>query len=225
MPTNGTFAQYLAIDADRIVNKPPHLTFEQAAALPLGGLTAYRVLVSKCKVRAGEKVLISGIGGGVALFAFQFAMAYGAEVYVTSSSDEKIQKAIALGAKGGINYTTTNWHKTLLKQTGGFDIVIDSAAGDGFHKLIYVCKPGGRIGLYGGTRGMITNLSPQVVFWKQLEIYGSTMGNDSEFKIMVAFVTALKIVPIVDAVFDLKDGNLAIQRMNEGKQFGKIVLI
>ncbi len=224
MPTNGTFAEYIVVDEDKVVDKPEHLTFEQAAALPLAGLTAYRVLMNKCKLKAGEKVLISGIGGGVALFAFQFALAAGAEVYVSSSSDEKIQKAIALGAKGGANYQEEKWHKNLGRQVGGFNVIIDSAAGDGLGKLASLAAMGGRIGIYGGTRGAINNLSPQMIFWKQLEIYGSTMGNDEEFSDMVDFVDQHKIVPVVDSVFELSDGNLAFKRMSEGLQFGKIVL-
>ena len=224
MPDAGTFAEYVVIPEDKIYDKPAHLNFEQAAALPLAGLTAYRALFTKCQLQAGEKVLISGVGGGVALFAMQFAVAAGAEVYVTSSSEEKIAKAVALGAKGGVNYKAEKWHKALLQLSGGVDVVIDSAGGAGFAAFPKVCNPGGRIAFYGGTRGAIQGLSPQIVFWKQLSIFGTTMGNDTEFAAMLAFVDDKKIVPVVDSVFALADGAKAFERMDQGLQFGKIVL-
>ena len=127
MEEYGTFAEQVAVRKKNIYPKPAHLTAEQAAALPLAGLTAYRVLFSRCQAKAGEKVLISGVGGGVALLACQFAIAIGADVYVTSGSEEKIEKAIALGAKGGMNYKDPDAMKILQKAIGGFDVVIDSA--------------------------------------------------------------------------------------------------
>ncbi len=224
MPTDGTFAEQIAVMPDQLHDKPAHLSMEQAAALPLGGLTAYRALISRCGVQAGERVLISGVGGGVALFACQFAIAAGADVYVTSSSAEKIQAAVDLGAKGGANYTEDNWSKSFGKETGGFDVIIDSAGGDGFADLIKLTRPGARIALYGGTRGNWQNVSPQLIFFRQLAIFGSTMGSDEEFAQMVSFVNEHKIEPVIDSVFDLYDGAAAITRMDQGLQFGKIVL-
>lgn len=224
MPGHGTFAEQLAVYPHQLVDKPAHLSFEQAAALPLAGLTAYRALFSRCQLQPGERVLISGIGGGVALFACQFALAVGAEVFVTSSSPQKIETAVSLGAQGGANYREDGWHKKLDKETGGFDVIIDSAAGDGFAHLVALCRPGGRIGIYGGTRGNITGVSPQQLFFRQISIHGSTMGSAAEFAQMVAFVNQHQITPVVDAVFDLTAVGAAVQRMDEGKQFGKIVL-
>lgn len=223
MPNNGTFADYVKIDAPQLAPMPAHLSYEQAAALPLGGLTAYRALVTKTQAQKGEKALISGIGGGVALFAFQFAVALGLEVYVTSGSNEKIAQAIALGAKGGANYKEENWHKNLKQQAGGFDVIIDSAGGDGFKYFLDLANPAGRIAFYGGTRGSF-KVNPQKMFWKQLSIFGSTMGNDQEFAAMVQLVQDKKIVPVVDSVWDMKAGNEAFAHMDAGKQFGKIVL-
>ena len=224
LPTDGTFAEYIKVPKENIVPKPEHLTFEQAAALPLAGLTAFRALFTRCEAKAGEKVLISGIGGGVALFAMQFAIAAGCEVWVTSSSDEKIEKAVSMGAKGGFNYRTEGWSKAATAATGGFDCVIDSAAGAGFADLVKACAAGARICFYGGTTGAITGLSPQIVFYKQISIFGSTMGSTQEFNDMVAFVEAHKIVPVVDEVFTLENGNQAMKKMDEGKQFGKLVI-
>lgn len=224
MPEDGTFAEYIRVPRANLFPKPEHLTWEQAAALPLAALTAYRVLFSRCHLQAGERVLITGIGGGVALMACQLALAAGAEVFVTSGSEEKIQRAIQLGAKGGANYRTTDWHKQLRAQAGGFDVVIDSAGGDAFALLPALCNTGARIGIYGGGLGKINGLSPQVVFWRQISIHGSSMGAPQEFEHMLRFVQQHRIVPIVDAVFPLAEGNAALQRLAAGEQFGKIVL-
>jgi zinc-binding alcohol dehydrogenase/oxidoreductase len=225
LPDNGTFADFVLIDRAQLHPKPTHLTFEQAAALPLAGLTAFRALFTKCNLKKGEKVLITGIGGGAALFACQFAVAAGAEVYVTSSSDDKVERAIALGAKGGGNYTNVNWADGMARELGGFDVIIDSAGGAGFTDLIKLAKPAGRICFYGGTKGDIPNVNPRQIFWKQLSIYGSTMGTPEEFAKMVRFVKKHKIVPVVDQEFDLKEGQSAFDKMDKGQQFGKIILV
>jgi zinc-binding alcohol dehydrogenase/oxidoreductase len=224
MPENGTFAEQICIPKENIFPMPDHLSWEEAAALPLAGLTAWRTLFSRCQLKKGEKVLITGIGGGVALTALQLALAAGAEVYVTSSTSEKIDRAIALGAKGGANYRETGWEKNLKLTAGGFDVIIDSAAGDGFALLPGLCNPGARIGLYGGTLGKVNGLSMQIVFWKQISILGSTMGSPDEFEAMLSFVQKHRIVPIVDSVFPLKDGARAFEKLNLGGQFGKVVL-
>ncbi len=223
LPTNGTFAEEVQVRSDKVFPKPRHLSIEHAAALPLGGMTAYRALFTKCGLRKGERVLISGVGGGVALFAFQFAVAVGAEVWVTSGTEWKIEKAIKMGAAGGINYKNADW-KSFGKETGGFDVIIDSAGGDGFMNLVKIANPGGRICFYGGTRGNITSLNPQIIFWKQLSIFGSTMGSDEEFRDMIDFVDEHQISPIIDSVYNLEDANDAFKRMEKGLQFGKIVL-
>lgn len=231
MPDNGTFAEYVLVGANTLHAKPAHLTFEEAAALPLAGLTAWRALMSRAKLSSErkERVLITGIGGGVALFTLQFAVAAGAEVWVTSGSTEKIERAKDLGATGGINYKTQDWHKTLMTQTGGgrmgyFDVVIDSAAGPGFALLTDVAAPGGRIVIFGGTAGKIDGLIPPKVFFKHLNIMGSTMGTPAEFADMVAFVEKYQIQPVIDTVMPLAEAEAALRRMDAGQQFGKIVL-
>jgi zinc-binding alcohol dehydrogenase/oxidoreductase len=224
MPEPGAFAEYVKVPAGNLYIKPAQMNFEEAAALPLAGVTAYRVLFTKCQFQAGEKVLVTGAGGGVALFAVQFAVAAGAEVWVTSGTEEKIEKAKVLGASGGINYKQENWGKELKAQTGGFDVIIDSAAGEGFVQLVKLAKPGGRIGIYGGTSGMIGQINPAEIFWKQLAIYGSTMGTAEDFANMVRFVNEKKIKPVVDVVFPMEEAEQAMRYMEAGKQFGKIVL-
>ncbi|SFD97085.1 zinc-binding dehydrogenase [Spirosoma endophyticum] len=239
MPDNGTFAEYVVVGLNYICPKPVHLSFEQAAALPLVGLTVWRALMTRAGLHQSgtsvpEKVLVTGIGGGAALFALQFAVAAGAEVWVTSGSEEKLMKAKALGATGGVNYHDPDWHKTLMTQTGGgrngnpargyFDVIIDSAGGPSFAKLIDVASPGGRIAFFGGTTGNITDIVPARVFFKQLSIFGSTMGTEREFADMLDFVNEKQIVPIIDEIFSLDKVELAFQKMEAGKQFGKIVL-
>ena len=224
MPQPGSFAEFVKVPAQSLYPKPAHMSFEQAAALPLAGLTAYRALFTKCELQPAEKVLVTGAGGGVALFAVQFAVASGAEVWVTSGSDEKIEKAIALGAAGGLNYRQDGWSKELKIKTGGFDVLIDSAAGEGFVQLVKLAKPGGRIGLYGGTTGMIGHINPAELFWKQLTIYGSTMGTAEDFARMVRLVNEKQIEPVVDVVFPLEQTEQAMRYMEAGRQFGKIVL-
>ncbi|MEZ5058626.1 MAG: zinc-binding dehydrogenase [Saprospiraceae bacterium] len=223
-PENGTFAQYIAVGKDKVEKAPEHLSDEQAAALPLAGMTAYRALITKCQPTLKDKVLVTGVGGGVALFAVQFALALGCEVYVTSGSDDKISKAMEVGAKSGSNYKDENWAKDLANQAGGFDVIIDSAGGDGFSNLINLANPGARIAMYGGTRGKIDGISPQKLFWKQISWFGSTMATDEEFKKMVRFVDENKIHPIVDKVFPLEKAQEAIDYNGKGLQFGKVVL-
>src|SRR5882757_5433655 len=201
-----------------------HLSFEQAAALPLAGVTAYRAVLTRAQLQPGEKVLITGIGGGVALFALQYAVALGARVYVSSGSEEKIENAIALGVKGGVNYKAGNWGQSLQELAGSFDVIIDGAAGDGMDELLNLATPGGRVVFYGATRGNPSNLTARRIFWKQLNVLGSTMGNPEDFRSMVAFVGRHGIQPVVDKIFPFDKGEAALRHMDEAQQFGKIVI-
>ena len=223
MPDQGTFAEAIVAPSSNVYPKPEHLTWEQAAALPLAGVTAYRALFTKCEARPEEKLLITGIGGGVALMAFVFARAIGMEVHVTSGDEQKLARAIKLGAAGTANYRKDGWRKELKKHAGGFDCIIDSAGGPGFGELAKLTRPGARICTYGGTQGKI-EISPQMIFWRQIRILGSTMGSPSEFQAMLDFVQKHQIVPIVDKVYPFEEGNIALERMAASKQMGKIVL-
>lgn len=224
LPDDGTFAQRVKVLAQSLVTKPAHLHFTEAAALPLAGLTAYRALFTRANLRAGERVLITGIGGGVALLALQFAVAAGAQVYVTSGSDEKIERAEALGAIGGANYHNAEWPKSLKAQTDGFELIIDSAGGDGFPSLIELATPGGRIVLYGVTLDNPKGIDLRRIYWKQLNLLGSTMGTDDDFAEMVRLVEEKKLTPVVDQVIPLAEAEAAMQRLSAGAQFGKVVL-
>jgi NADPH:quinone reductase-like Zn-dependent oxidoreductase len=223
-PDNGTFSDYIVISKKYVFEKPEHLNFVQAAALPLAGLTAYRALFTKARLRAKEKVLITGIGGGAALWLLQFAVAYKASVYVTSGSDEKIEKARKLGAINGFNYKDAEWTDKALKETNGFDIIIDSAGGNQFNKYIELAVPGGRIVNFGRTAGNITDISTRLLYWKQLSIFGSTMGTRDEFLSMLEFVEGHKLLPVIDKVFPLEQVKEAFEHMERANQFGKIVL-
>ena len=224
-PDHGTFSDYIVISKKYVFDKPEHLSFAESAAVPLSGLTAYRALFSKARLRAKEKVLITGVGGGAALWVLQFAVAYQARVYVTSGSEEKINKAKALGAIEGFNYKDADWQQKALKESGGgFDIIIDSAGGDQFSKLIELALPGGRIVNFGRTAGNISNISTRLLYWKQLSIHGSTMGTRDEFLSMLDFLESRNIKPVIDKTFPLEQIDEAIKRMEQGDQFGKIVL-
>lgn len=224
MPSDGTFGEWISIQNDLVYDIPGHLSDPEAAALPLGGLTAYRTLFSRCNLKKDELVLINGTGGGVAHFALLFAIAAGAEVYVTSGSEAKIKQAIKLGAKDGVNYKKDEHHKSLKEICPqGFDVIIDSAAGDQFSELVKLCAPGGRIGIYGGTLGKITGINPQILFWRQISILGSTMGSDKDFRDLLDFVEQHKIHPVIDKIIPLSEYQKGFQRLEESEQFGKVV--
>lgn len=224
-PDPGTFAEYVVTDVNYVYVKPAHLASPEASALPLAGLTTYRAVFTRARVKAGEKVLVTGIGAGTALLALRFAQAAGADVYVTSGSPEKIGKALALGAKAGYLYTEDLWTTQAKDETGGFDVIIDSASGKGFGKLVDVVRPGGRIVFFGGTDGPIGNLVPARIFWKNLSILGTTMGTPQEFEAMLRFTEEHAIRPVVDKLYpSLRHTQEAFDYMASGRQFGKIVL-
>jgi zinc-binding alcohol dehydrogenase/oxidoreductase len=227
MPDPGTFTEYTTAAAAYVRPRPAHLDWVQAAALPLAGLTAYRAAFVRAQLQGGERVLVTGIGGGVALVAAQFCAAAGADVWVTSGNDEKLARALALpiGLRGGANYNAEGWAKDLTKRAGGsFDVIIDSAGGPGFEALVDAAAPGGRIVFYGGTQGNITSLTPGKVFWKQLSILGSSMGSLQDFDAMLAFVNKHQLVPLVDKQFALAEGEAALRYLAAGQQLGKVVL-
>lgn len=225
MPVDGTFAEYIALPTHRLREKPAHLSMEQAAAFPLGGLTAFRALFTHGKLQQGEKVLINGIGGGVAQFAFQYAQAAGAAVWVTSSQAEKRQYAEQRGAKGSFNYQDESWPAEAAKTSeGGFHLIIDSAGGEGMNQLIDALRPAGSLVLYGATAGVPSSLNLRKIFWKQIRLQGSTMGNDQEFENMLAFISKHQIEPIMEEPYPFEKITEALDKMKEGKQLGKLVV-
>jgi NADPH:quinone reductase-like Zn-dependent oxidoreductase len=224
MPDDGTFADLLRIPAVNLAPAPSHLSLEEAAALPLAGLTAYRAMFSRGNLKDGETVLVTGVGGGVAQFLLQFARAAGAKVFVTSGSPEKLRRAREAGCAGGADYRQEGWEKTLAAESGGFDLIMDSAGGPGFVKLLDLAKPGGRLVFFGATAGNPPEMPQRKAFWKQLSLLGSTMGSPADFAGMLRLVEEKGLRPTVDRVYPLEEGAEAFRRMDAGEQYGKIIL-
>ncbi len=225
MPTDGTYAQYVKVPAENVYAKPEYLSWEEAAAIPLGGLTAYRALMTRGNLQKGETVLIPGIGSGVALLALQMAVAKGATVFVTSSSEEKIEKARKLGAAGGVNYRKENWVKDLKDMMGGgADLAIDGVGGENFLRLIQLAKPAGRIVNFGATTGPVPELALPRIFFKHLDIKGTTMGSPQDFKEMLQLFKDYQIHPVLDRSYPLEEAIDAQLYMEKGLNFGKITL-
>lgn len=225
MPRNGTLAESVIVPVDRLHDKPTHMSWEEAGALPLAGLTAFRALTYQGDIQEGENLLVTGFGGGVAQFAVQFGMALGANVSTSSSSPEKLARAKAMGVSNTFNYLDHNWITKAVDDTNGFDLIIDGAVGDTLNHLIQVAKPGGKIVFYGATLGNPSKIEARKIFWNQLKIMGTTMGSDLDFKNMVSLVCEKKIQPIIDQVFKFDQAEMAFDRMRDGKQTGKIVLV
>ena len=225
LPDDGTYAQMVRVPVTNIHQKPAGLSFEEAAAIPLAALTAYRAVASRARVQKGETVLVTGIGGGVSTFALQIAAHLGARVLVTSGSDAKLARARELGAAGGANYRTQDWAREIVALSGGGpDVVIDSVGGETFAKCVEILKPGGRIASFGATTGAVKDFVLRNLFWKQATLLGTTMGSPREFAAMLELFGQGGLRPVVDKTFPLADAAAAHRRMEEARQFGKIVL-
>jgi len=224
LPADGTYAEMVRVPASNLYAKPAHLSWEEAAAVPLASLTAYRGLVTRARVQTGETVLVTGIGGGVATSALVIANQLGARVWVTSGHDSKLKAAQKHGAAGGVNHRKDDWPKTLVANIGSrLDLAMDGAGGDTFNKALDVLKPGGRLVSYGSTLGAAHDVEVRRIFWKQLNVLGSTMGSPSDFAAMVKLYES-GMRPVIDKVFPLEQASDAHIRMEAGDQFGKIVL-
>ncbi|GAN08306.1 alcohol dehydrogenase [Mucor ambiguus] len=230
LPFAGTLTEEtIVMDQEELIACPQHLSTAEAAALPLAGLTAYRAVFTKALVKKDEHVLVTGIGGGVALAALQFAVAVGAHVYVTSSSPEKIKRAIELGAKGGVNYKDENCIADLKKLLGNNQLsaVIDGAGGPLYNSYPKLMRTGGIIANYGQTASVKGVGFSMAHVLKNIDVRGSTMGSRKEFKDMVKFVDHYKIKPVVSRVWNglnSKSIDEAIAMMSNGDQFGKLVI-
>lgn len=225
----GGYADFIALDGHSVIPIPKRseLDFVQAAAVPLTFMTAWRLMVTKGKVKPGDDVLILGIGGGVALAALQISKVSGARVIVTSSSDQKLEKARILGADAGINYQEiSDWYKEVYKITNrrGVDIVLDSVGEATWSKSLRSLRKGGKLVTCGATSGPNAVTNVNLLFWKQLEILGSTMGSRAELREVLRLIWDKKLAPIVDRVFPLSEAKTAHELLAKGDQFGKIVL-
>jgi NADPH:quinone reductase-like Zn-dependent oxidoreductase len=223
---NGTYAEYARVPARNCFPIPPDLSFEQAAAFPLVYITVWRMLVTNAQLKPGEHVLILGIGGGVATAALQLAAHIGTHIIVTSSSDEKLEKAKALGAEHGINYKSADFAREVRRLTGkrGVDVVVDCVGGESWIKSLASLAKGGRLVTCGATAGANPPTDIQRIFWNNLKIFGSTLGDRAEFQEVLNFMAASRTKPVIDQVFPLRDAAAAQIRLEAGKQFGKILL-
>lgn len=225
LPDDGTYAEYVRVPASAIHTMPSSLSAEEAAAIPLAGLTAYRAVVTRGQAQVDEHVVITGVGGGVATMALQMARYAGARVTVTSGSEAKLARAQEFGAQGGVNYRDPSWVKALRELTdGGPHLVIDGTGGTQLDQLLDLVRPGGRIVTYGATLGPVPNLQVRRIFWKQLTLMGTTMGTDHEFADMLKWFETGAVSPIVDCVYPLEEAAAAHARMDAAEQFGKVVL-
>lgn len=223
----GTFAERLAVSADNLYPKPAHLSFGEAAALPLAYVTAWRMLMTRAQLCCGETVLIHGIGGGVALAALQFSKIAGAKTIVTSSSDEKLSRARGLGADFTVNY-----HKTsdVAKEVGkitngrGVDVAVNTVGAAAWPIDFDCLRRGGKLVICGVTTGAAAQTNLQALYWKQLTVLGSTLGSRGDFERMIQAAAASGLKPVIDSVYPLEDFREAMEKMESGLQFGKLVL-
>ena len=223
---DGTHAELVAVPATNVYPLPDEISFEEAAAFPLVFETAYRMLVTKAQLREGEWVLLWGIGSGVALAALAIAKALGARTLVTSSSDEKLERARELGADAIVNHVSGDVRAAVKEATEGkgVDVVVEHVGEATWQTSLQSARAGGRIVVCGATSGPNPPAALHRIWWKQLTIYGSTMGTREDFEAAYELVKSGRAKPVVDSVFPLAEARAAHERMEAGEQFGKIVL-
>jgi NADPH:quinone reductase-like Zn-dependent oxidoreductase len=222
----GTLADYVVVPDANLELIPDDLPWDVAAAFPLATLTAWRMVVSRARVRAGDHVLIWGIGGGVALAALQICKQLGATVWVTSGSDDKLARAAALGADHLINHRSGDAGKQVRLATGkrGVDVVIDSVGEATWTQSLIALGKRGRLVTCGGTSGPMVQTDVRRMFWNQWTLMGSTMGSDAEFAAIAGELRAGRLLPPVDRVYPLDEARDAYARLESGAQFGKVVV-
>jgi NADPH:quinone reductase-like Zn-dependent oxidoreductase len=222
---DGTHAELIAVPESNVYAIPDSLSFEDAAAFPLVFETAWRMLVTKAALQPDEWVLIWGIGGGVATAALSIAKALGARAIVTSSSDEKLARATELGADATVNHASEDVAARVKELTGGgVHVVIETVGADTWTTSLSVALPAGRICVCGATSGPNPPASLHRVWWKQLTIFGSTMGTHEDFEAVLDLVVSGRAKPVVDSVFPLSEARAAHERLESGGQLGKVVL-
>ncbi|MFK4468355.1 zinc-binding dehydrogenase [Bacillus sp. RC252] len=220
-PADGTFAEYVIVPAENVVEKPSYLMWEESGVLSLSALTAYRALFTKGRLKPEEHVLIPGIGGGVATYAMLFAKAIGAKVSVTSRIEDKRKAAEKYGADFSFN-SSGNWDECLHGEK--VDLIIDSIGPATFLKYFDILKPNGRIVNFGASSGDKIELPLRALFYNQIDIMGTSMGSSEEFNAMIHFIEEHNIKPIIDKVYPLEEAIQALNRMQQGEQFGNIAL-
>lgn len=224
-PRDGTFAERVAIPAANVVAKPARLSWEEAAAVNLAGLTAWRAVVSCAQARAGSTLLVTGAGGGVSTFAIQIAVARGVRVLVTSSRQKKLERALSLGAAHAVSYRDPRWPALIRElEPGGVDAAIDGYGGPSWEGALVALRPGGTLVSFGDTHGPTTTLTTAEVYWRWRRVIGTSMGSPREYRAMVRHVTAASWRPAIDSVFALDEFQAAIARLQDPDRFGKVVL-
>jgi zinc-binding alcohol dehydrogenase/oxidoreductase len=223
--SDGTHAEFIAVPRSQVYPIPAGLTFEEAAAFPLVFETAYRMLVTRAHLQPDEWVLVWGIGSGVATAALAIAKALGAKVVVTSSSDEKLRRARELGADGTVNHASDDVVSAVKDLTGGGAHVVVEHVGEAtWAKSLNAARPDGRIVVCGATSGPNPPANLHRIWWKQLNVYGSSMGTRSDFEAAYDLVSSGRARPVVDEVFKLENAAAAHERLERGDQLGKIIL-
>jgi NADPH:quinone reductase-like Zn-dependent oxidoreductase len=223
---DGTHAELVAVPEGNVYPIPGDLSFEEAAAFPLVFETAYRMLVTKAAIQPDEWVLLWGIGSGVATAALQIVKAMGANAIVTSSSDEKLARARQLGADVAVNHASGDVVEAAKEATAGrgADIVVEHVGEATWTRTLQAVCPGGRITVCGATSGPNPPAALHRVWWKQLTIYGSTMGTRGDFEGAYELIAAGRARPVVDRVFPLTEARAAHEYLESGEQLGKVVL-
>jgi NADPH:quinone reductase-like Zn-dependent oxidoreductase len=224
----GTFAEYFKVPEINVIKIPNSFSLDKAAAAPLTFLTAYRMLKTLGKVKIGDFVFIHGAGGGVSSAAIQIAKLFGANVITTTSTSEKVEKAKQIGADYIINYQKekdfTNYVYKEITKKKGIDLVIDNVGSATFNTSIKLLKVGGRLITCGATSGSRSEINIANIFWKHLQIIGSTMSNQKEFKTVMKLIFNGKLIPIIDKIYPLEEVVEAEKYLSEALQFGKILL-
>ena len=223
---DGVLAEYMRVPERALVGVPRHMTYAEAATLPVAGVTAWEALFVRGRLQPGEVLVVQGTGG-VSIFALQLARAAGARVIVTSSSDEKIARARALGASDGINYRSTpDWHEEVLRLTQGrgADHVIDVVGGSNLARSIAASKIGGTVSLVGYLEGFHADLDIPQVLRRVVTLHGSSVGSRASFEALVAGCEASELRPVIDRVFPLAEARAALEYLARGSHFGKIAI-
>ncbi len=224
--TNGGFAEYVVVPAANLLAVPGTLPLEAAAAAPLATLTAWRALTTRGRVRPGESVLVTGASGGVATAAIQIAKHLGARVFAVTSAAH-VERVRALGADTVYDREQADFSRAVWQATDrrGVDVILDSVGSAFFEQNVRALARGGRLVVYGATTGAAAQLDLRVLFWKQIEVIGTTMATPDEFRAAMQLVIEGSVQPVVDAVLPLAEARAAHERLEAGASFGKIVLV